>query len=195
MKPGITIFYLRHGETGWNAIRRIQGQMDSTLNDRGRAQAARNGRLLKTLLDEPKRWDYVASPLSRTSETMQIVRRELGLAPDAFRRDDRLKESAFGTWEGHMWGEIKHIDPEGFAAREQDPYGWAPPGGETYDMVTRRLCALLEEIERDTVIVSHGIVSRCFRGHVLKLSPAEIVTLEVPQDKVMRARAGSIEWL
>jgi hypothetical protein len=44
LKRGITLYFVRHGETDWNAVRRYQGQTDTPLNDKGRGQAARNGR-------------------------------------------------------------------------------------------------------------------------------------------------------
>src|SRR6185312_12901881 len=93
LKPGITLYFIRHGETDWNRDQRYQGQRDIPLNATGRGQAARNGKVLAGALGERAAGlDYVASPLERARETMQIVRRELGLPPDAFRTDDRLKE-------------------------------------------------------------------------------------------------------
>ena len=82
LAPGVTLYFIRHGETDWNAVQRYQGQTDIPLNDKGRAQAARNGRtLISRLGPAAATLDYVASPLSRASETMAIVRREMGLAP------------------------------------------------------------------------------------------------------------------
>ncbi len=96
MKPGVTLYFIRHGQTGWNKDRRIQGQIDSELNDLGRQQAARNGQTLRQLLADLGSHDYVASPLRRTSETMEIVRENAGLPRSGFRTDDLLKEIHFG---------------------------------------------------------------------------------------------------
>jgi len=191
-----TIYFVRHGETDWNVAKRYQGQTDTPLNDRGRGQAARNGRVLREVLGpEAAALDYVASPLMRTSETMAIIRRELGLEPDRFRRDDRLKEIHFGHWEGRVWYDLPAEDPEGFAARKADPWGWTPRLGESYAMLSDRVAGWLLSVERPVVVVSHGGVSRVLRGRVLGLAPRLITDLEVPQDKVMVLESGALRWV
>jgi len=196
LAPGVTLYFIRHGETDWNAVQRYQGQTDIPLNDKGRAQAARNGRtLISRLGPAAATLDYVASPLSRASETMAIVRREMGLAPDDFRRDERLKEQNYGHWEGQLWSELPSTDPEGFAARERDKWAWCPRGGESYRMLSERIGGWLETVRRDTVVASHGAVSRALRGLVIDIPKQSLTTLEVPQDRVMIVRPGAIEWL
>ncbi len=196
LKPGITLYFVRHGETDWNAAQRYQGQTDIPLNETGRGQAARNGRALGAALGpQSASLDYVASPLSRASETMRLARTELGLAPDAFRRDDRLKEQSYGHWEGQLWSELPQTDPEGYAARELDKWGWQPKGGESYRMLAARIAGWLVEVERDTVVASHGAVSRALRSLVLDVPKDQIAILEVPQDRVMIVKAGSVGWL
>lgn len=196
LRGGVTLYFLRHGETDWNAEQRYQGQIDIPLNDRGRGQAARNGRILAQCLGSRiARLDYVASPLSRASETMTIARREMGLDPDDFRRDDRLKEQSYGHWEGQVWRDLPTVDPVGYAARMRDKWEWCPVGGESYRMLSDRIAGWLAEIERDTVVASHGAVSRALRGLVLQIPGPDITELEVPQDKVMVLTAGQIAWL
>ena len=196
MRPDITLFFVRHGETDWNKIQRYQGQTDIPLNDTGRAQAARNGRVLGELLGAAKeRFDYVASPLERTVETMEIVRANMGLPPRPFETDPRLKEQNFGHWEGLIWSELPKLDPGGYAARLADTWNWTPRDGENYEMVRARVLPWLEAIARDTVVVSHGNISRTIRGIVLGLDRAVIPKLEVPQDKVLRLADGRAEWI
>ena len=117
LRPGVTLYFVRHGETDWNVAQRYQGQTDIPLNDNGRAQALRNGRALGHVLGaRAKSFCYVASPLARTTETMQIIRHAMGLPADDFLRDARLMEQNFGHWEGQLWGELPKLDPQGFAA-------------------------------------------------------------------------------
>ncbi len=195
LPPGITLYFVRHGETDWNAVRRYQGQTDTPLNDRGRSQAARNGQVLRQHLPSIADLQFIASPLSRTTETMRIIRRELGLPPDDFATDDRLKEINFGHWEACLWDELETTDAVEFQARLRNPYHWRPQGGESYADLSLRVGPFLDTIVRDALVVSHGGVSRVVRGRILGLPEAEIALLEVPQDRVLVLRRGHMEWL
>ena len=64
-----TIYFIRHGETEWNRLGRLQGQMDIPINPAGRGQAKRNGGVLAEVLDAADGIDFVASPLTRTRQT------------------------------------------------------------------------------------------------------------------------------
>jgi probable phosphoglycerate mutase len=194
MRPGVTLYFIRHGETDWNAVGRYQGQTDIPLNDKGRSQAARNGKALGAIPGVTG-MDFVASPLGRTRETMEIVRRELTLPLADYRLDARLKEVHYGTWEGTLWTDLQSIDPEGLAARKRDPWNWRPVDGESYADVADRAGAWLAEVDRDTVVVSHGGVSRILRRLILGLAPQEVPFLEVPQDRILILRAGEHSWL
>lgn len=195
LREGVTLYFLRHGETDWNVIQRYQGQTDIPLNAKGRGQAARNGHRLKELLGpQATTIDYVASPLVRASETMRIARAEMGLEPDTFRRDWRLAEQHYGHWEGQIWNDLRTTDPEGFVARELDKWGWCPRGGESYRMLSDRIAGWLKDIDRDTVAASHGAVSRVLRGLVLGIKGPEVTELDVPQDRVLVLTTGRMRW-
>ena len=189
------IYFLRHGETDWNAAGRLQGRLDIPLNAKGRGQAKRNGGVLADLIEAPKAMFYVASPLMRTRQTMQIARQSLGLPADGFAVDDRLLELSFGDWEGKTWAEVKRDAPEAYLARTADGFNKAVPGGESYAMVTSRVLSWLDEVTEPTVVVSHGGIMRCLRGHVLGLPDAAILQLEVPQDRVMLIEGGAVRLL
>lgn len=196
LAPGVTLYYVRHGETDWNRAQRYQGQRDIPLNATGREQAVRNGRTLAATLGEAAATlDFVASPLERARETMELIRRELGLPPQAYRTDARLSEVHYGHWEGELWQELPSRDPQGFAAREADKWGWRPKGGESYRDLSERVGAWLATVERDTVVAAHGGVMRVLRGLTLRLQPAQIFALDVPQDKVLVVEAGRARWL
>ena len=196
LPDGVTLYFIRHGETDWNKVQRYQGQTDIPLNDTGRAQAKRNGSILRELHGPALAgFDFVASPLSRTRETMEIVRRELGFMPHDFRHDERLKESHFGHWEGQLQDELHTVDPDGFAARSKDAWSWQPDGGESYSALSDRVGTWLATVARDAVVVAHGGVSRALRGLVLDMPTSEVPFLAVPQDQVLVVRAGAISWL
>jgi probable phosphoglycerate mutase len=155
-----TIYFIRHGETDWNAEARLQGQRDVPLNDRGRVQAEAAAAQLAALVPDPVALHYVASPLGRTRETMERLRAALGLDAAAYQVDDRLKELTFGGWEGLTWKEVRARDPRGAAARERDKWGFVPPGGESYADLLQRIAPVFDAMVSDTVVVSHGGVAR-----------------------------------
>lgn len=195
MRPALKLYFVRHGETDWNAERRYQGQTDIPLNDHGRAQSRRNGVALREFLPNIESADFVASPLGRARETMEILRASLGLDPAAYRIDRRLIELSYGAWEGQLQTNLPHTDPQGVADREQDPFRWRPVGGESYADLLRRTIDWAETLDRDTVIASHGGVSRCLRAHLLNLDPETIPGLESPQDKVLVISGGEMTWV
>jgi len=196
LKPGITLYYVRHGETDWNLAQRYQGRRDIPINATGRAQAKQHGlKLAAVLASRAAALDYVASPLKRACETMAILRAELGLAPGAYRTDARLLEIDYGSWEGQPWHDIASLDAAGYAARQADIWTWRPKGGESYKMVADRVGSWLAEVERDSVVVAHGGVSRALRALLGRLAPGEVMRLEVPQDRILRIQADSTRWL
>jgi broad specificity phosphatase PhoE len=78
----LLIYVIRHGQTDWNAERRLQGQKDIPLNAIGREQARQNGiNLAEILKVEAYPFDFIASPLGRTRATMEIAREAMNLRP------------------------------------------------------------------------------------------------------------------
>ena len=195
LRPGITLYFVRHGETDWNREARYQGQQDIPMNDTGRAQARQNGRALYAIMDRIATADFVSSPLARAIETMTLLRTELGLPPNDFRIDRQLRELNYGHWEGRLARDIPVTDPEGFKQKSQDPYGWRPIGGESYADLQARVQTWLAPLNRDTVAVSHGGVSRVARGLILDLDTKEIPFLAVPQDKILVLESSGVRWI
>jgi len=199
MTPDVTLYFVRHGETDWNAEGRYQGQTDIPLNDKGRGQAARNGEVLRATFAaagvDTARLPFVASPLGRTRETMEIVRRHMGLPESGYALEPRLKEVHYGAWEGSLWRDLVTQDAVGMAARKQAPWTWRPVGGESYADAASRLAPWLAEVTADCVVVSHGGVSRILRQLLLGLAPDAVPALEVPQDRVLVLGMGRADWL
>src|ERR1700704_19227 len=140
------LYFMRHGETDWNAERRLQGQHDIPLNAVGRGQASRCGEIMRALWERDGRdregFDFVSSPLGRARETMELMRTGLGLDPARYRTEPRLAELSFGRWEGFTFAELQRDQAD-----------------------IRALAA------RDTVVVAHGGVARTLIVH-LGIEPA-----------------------
>lgn len=199
LAAGRTLIAIRHGETDWNAVARLQGTQDIPLNDRGRQQAIANGRALAAWFDRtgeaPETFDYAASPLGRARETMALIRAELGLAPDGHRIDDRLRELTFGRWEGMTLKEVKAVDAAGHAARKADRWEFVPPDGESYAMLADRIALWLDDVDRDMVIATHGGVVRALLKLISGRDPVEIAAFPIHQDRFVVFRDGSAEWI
>lgn len=190
---------IRHGQTDWNAEGRLQGQKDIGLNEKGRSQARHNGATLRLLVgDRAGEFDFVASPLSRTRETMQLARREMGLDPLGYRTDDRLVELSFGDWEGHTLDEIRAIAPERLKMRSRQKWAFIPPGSaaESYEILSWRVGAWLQAVERPTVCVSHGGVIRSVLKLVGGWDELEAARCDIPQDRVLVIERDKdrVEW-
>ena len=190
----LRLFFVRHGETSWNREGRLQGQHDIPLNDLGRAQAEEAGRRLVTLTD-PKQVPWHVSPLSRTVETAQLARREIGLPDDDFLRDDRLKELAFGRWEGLTWKEVRQSDPQRATQREKDKWLTVPPEGESYQLLSQRLAPWLASVSGDLVVVAHGGVARVLLHDVAGVAPHEAAEIDIWQGRVLVLEKGRYEWV
>lgn len=195
MQQGITVYCIRHGQTDWNAQSRYQGQEDIAINEFGREQARRNGEALRAFLPKIAAAHFVSSPLSRARETMRIIRQSLGLAVEEYATDDRLLEVHYGAWQGQLLETLKSTDAEALAARRADPFHFRPPGGESYSDLLQRTCDWLSTLKGDTVVATHGGITRTLRAHLLGLDPGKILDLEVPQDRVLIIREGEMRWL
>ena len=159
-----TIYYIRHGETEWNALGRLQGVQDIPLNELGRRQSVDAGHILADLLKRDghsaSSIPFVASPLGRARQTMELVRATMHLALPAYAIDDRLREIGYGEWEGSTLAEMQAKDPDLFARRQIDKWTVAPPGGETYVAVRARMTDWYRGLTADTVAVAHGGTAR-----------------------------------
>ena len=175
-------FFVRHGQTEWNAIRRMQGQWNSDLSDLGKRQANENGALLNTLGIEA----MVASPLDRTRQTADIIDQHLNIG---YSTDDRLKEWHCGDWSGELWADLPNKWPEEFASWQADQFNYRPPAAENYpDMIQRATLFLSEFVMNGfnkTAIVSHGVIGRAMIGTLLSLSPEEMLAFAQPNDTII----------
>ncbi|SHN42815.1 probable phosphoglycerate mutase [Duganella sacchari] len=159
-----TILLIRHGETAWNAVRRLQGHIDIPLNEEGERQAAA---LARALAGE-KLDAIIASDLQRAMQTAQAV---AGHHPHLqLHTDAQLRERAYGVFEGMLYQDIQHQYPDDFAKWQARDIEAVMPAGERkaesfhqfYDRTIAALQAVAERHTGQTVaVVAHGGVLEC----------------------------------
>jgi broad specificity phosphatase PhoE len=186
--PAPVVYYIRHGETEWNAIGRLQGTQDIPLNDLGRKQAAQAGQILENLFARGGRdrlsLPFVASPLGRARTTMELVRGTLDLPPQDYAIDNRLREIAYGEWEGSTLAQAQALDPDLYARRLVDKWHVAAPGGESYAAVQARVSDWYGELAADTVAVAHGGTARALMVSLGLETPQSAADLVIEQGAV-----------
>jgi uncharacterized phosphatase len=142
-----TLTLVRHGETDWNAQRRMQGRSDIPLNERGRQQAALVAKRL-----EGTHWDgIVSSPLIRVMDVSRAIAAAIGFPETGIIQRDDLVERGFGKAEGMTLAE----------RTEAFGLGGEIPGIEPYEELDARVMNALREIEaqfraRRVLVVAHG---------------------------------------
>jgi len=194
--PMPTIYYIRHGETGWNAEGRFQGSKDIPLNELGRTQAVAAGEILGRLLasdgHQAAAMPFVSSPLGRARMTMELARDALNLPPSGYSIDERLREIGYGQWEGLTLPEMELNDAATFAQRQLDKWSVAAPSGESYASVTSRVRDWFDSIAADTVAVAHGGTMRALMVVLGVASPLEAADTPIGQGVVYVFKDGEL---
>lgn len=177
------LYFVRHGETEWNAISRMQGQWNSDLSERGLAQAEVHGQLLAGLQIDA----VYASPLGRTRQTAEIANRYLNLSVEY---DDRLKEWDCGDWSGHLYADVMTRWADEWQALRADPYHYRGPNCENHPDMIARSTPFLNEVlacpARNVAIISHGLIGRIMVSTVLGFDEEATVSFHQSNDTVFR---------
>jgi probable phosphoglycerate mutase len=175
--PPTTFILLRHGATPLTAEKRFSGAGDPELAETGRAQVAAVARRLAARggIDA-----VVSSPSLRTRQTAQAAADALGLPVVV---EDDFRETDFGAWDGHSFGEVRERWPAELAAWLGSPSA-APPGGESFETVARRVGAArdrtLERHARQTVlVVSHVTPIKTLVREALGAPPEALFAMEL----------------
>jgi probable phosphoglycerate mutase len=179
---------LRHGETVHTVEKRFSGAGgdDPVLNDRGVDQARRAAEVLRGRGVSA----IVSSPLKRTRQTAEIAGETLGLS---VRVVDDLAECNFGEWDGLTFTDVREQWPDELAA-------WlgstsvAPPGGESFDSVERRVLRA-----RDQIIARHPRGTVLVVTHVTPIKTLVRAALSAPADALFRmelatASLSEVHW-
>jgi broad specificity phosphatase PhoE len=159
------IFMVRHGATQLSAEDRFAGAVDVELSDEGKFQAAQ---LAQRLADDAITAVY-CSPMTRTIQTATILAkpRELPVI-----QREGLREIHHGHWEGMRRADVETQFPDEFAAWEQDPFTFAPQGGEAGVNVIARALPVIREIVlqhhgQNVLVVSHKATLRLLISSLL----------------------------
>ena len=156
------LYIIRHGETEWNTVKRMQGQTDIPLNENGINLAKKVGKYMRKI-----HFDYIiSSPLDRAKTTARLVTeyRDIPLITDK-----RLIEMSFGRWEGCCITDPDSVPPEFNKQFHDDPsHCMAAPDGESFhDVIVRtkdfydELCNTSEYKDATILISTHGAAGRC----------------------------------
>lgn len=191
------IFFIRHGETSWNAERRYQGRQDIPLNAVGEAQADRNGLILHALLQardiDPATLEWHASPLTRTRETMRRVRTAFKTPLPDVKFDVRLVEISFGALEGLLFTEVPANMARAAGRRDASYWEYRPENGENYLDVEARITEFAGTLIGPSVVVAHGGIARTLRVLIEGAEITEAINWAPPQDAVLHFTPGRME--
>ncbi|AKU55179.1 histidine phosphatase family protein [Vibrio parahaemolyticus] len=174
------IFVLRHGETEFNADKKLQGHCNSSLTSKGSDQARRVGTTLKQYV-ENRPFRVYSSTLGRALQTSQIVCEELNYSYENLNKEPRLKEFSLGEWEQRTIPSLEQEIPNLLA---QNDWYLQAPNCETYESVRERLSSWLSDVahDEDIVVVSHGLTGIVLRGLLLGMDYTQVWQQDLPQD-------------
>lgn len=185
------ILLIRHGETAWNRLRRMQGHIDIALNDAGQRQARSLGRALQG--ERPAA--IYASDLRRARDTAEAV---AGPHHMTVQIDMALRERCYGAFEGLMYDEISRQYPEAFALwQSRDPYARFPAGereAETLEEFHQRSVEIVTRLAQRhagqrIVVVTHGGVLDCL------YRAAHDLPITSPRDfAILNAAINHLHW-
>lgn len=188
------LYMVRHGETEWNKVSKIQGRIDTELSDEGIKQAHK---LAKRLACEDINFVY-SSSLGRAFKTAEIVvgHRKCGII-----KSDKYHEIGLGPWEGMTINEIEEKYGEHFRVYKEDPANFKLPGAETFmDLTERTYNAIMEIVSchkgGNILVVSHGTAIKAAIIRILgidiknytkfRIDNASISVISFPEDNPER---------
>ena len=166
------IIFVRHGETDWNAIRRIQGHSESQLNDTGKLQAAE----LRPRIEAMGIDSIYCSPSDRTTETKEILTQNLPLETHY---DPALKEILLGPWEGMMWSDIEKDHPGEVRHFREQPELFKLEGAETFQQMQDRGLKILNKIVKESTVARKSCVLVVSHGAFIKTLMAGVAGIPV----------------
>ncbi|MBI3333048.1 MAG: 2,3-diphosphoglycerate-dependent phosphoglycerate mutase [Candidatus Omnitrophica bacterium] len=176
---------VRHGQSQWNLENRFTGWIDVPLTQAGRAEAGRAGELIK---GERIRFDVAyTSVLVRATETLEIILSALGQNGIPIIRDQALNERHYGELQGLNKDEMRRKFGEAQVKLWRRSYDVAPPGGESLKDTAARTIPFFEsriladlKAGKNALVSAHGNSLRSIVMHLDRLTPDEVIALEIP---------------
>ena len=188
-KQPTTIYLARHGETRWNVEKRMQGQMDSPLTERGQEQARmlRNRLVSENALTDHENGIAMAfcSTLGRARETLEICLEGTGIPHKAL---SELDEICLGEWEGLTFSEVEKRWPEQFHNFWHRPSLYVPTAnGESFQDVQKRMFRAFEKIYHNypgkrVLVISHWIAIKTLLARLKGLDLDHIPGIPKPEN-------------
>jgi len=163
------LYLVRHGATQLTDEDRFSGAVGVELSEEGRSQAARLGERVR----HQGMTALYSSPLSRTLETARIIAASCAVEIET---RDGLREISHGRWEGLTRREVEARYPDEYATWEEDPFTFAPEGGESGVAVLARALPVIREIVTRhsggrVLVVSHKATIRLVLSSLLGFDP------------------------
>lgn len=185
---------VRHGQTNWNAEGRIQGQLDSELDDLGIEQACQRG---KDFTKNQFSAIYSSSSLRTRQTTEHLLdnlvsdrtsNNSVDLKASVLYMDE-LREVCLGVWEGHLWIDIQAAYPDMVEAQRTASDKFVVEGAETALQTQQRGVKAIESIIKrqedaahfddanELLIVSHGAIMKRIFAYYLDIPLASVHAL------------------
>lgn len=196
------IYVVRHGETEWNTIKKLQGWKNSELTKKG----IRGAKLLKKRLEDVD-FDFIySSPQTRALETAEYIRKD----DEKLIVLDEIKEMGFGEWEGLEKERLEIEYRREYYNFWNKPHLYQPSGGESFAELYSRIQIGLNKVIQNggenVLLVSHGVVIKAIqtmvKGHSLKefwtppfLENTSLSVIELSDEKLNLLLDGDISHL
>lgn len=171
------IYLVRHGETKWNKIKKIQGTSDIELTPKGFKQAKK---IANRLANEKIDLIY-SSDLKRAYKTAEIIANKLKLKVNV---SQALREINFGCWEGLTLSEIQNKYSNEYLLWMTEPHKLQISNAETLMIVKERTVKFIKEIinnsnDKNILVVSHGAAIKAFILGILNIDISHINKLVI----------------
>lgn len=192
-----SLYLVRHGETEWNVLHRIQGQLDSNLTENGVLESQKQAEKLKDIVFDA----IFSSDLSRAAETAEILKlnRQLAVATNK-----ALRERTFGKYDGSLGEDytkaIRHLLDEYEKLTEEERWKFKfDEGYESDEELVSRFITALREIavgyaNKTVLVVTHGGNLRTFLTHMGFAAHGELTPGTFKNAGYVKVRCDGIDF-